>query len=174
MTTSTAATKVHATRHETYDDQLDRAIERAGKSGVKVLACGRIKSTGQRFWIVSSVSDADHPHLCFKLASGRISCDCKAGRSAGRDGVCHHVAAVVMHETVQADRRRRQAEEMEAAEREERAAIHARLSALNARMERHGAGAQPRQMEQAEWQREAAERDSAPLYRDTKPFSIFR
>lgn len=154
------------------DDQLDRAIERAGKNGVKVLATGRIKSTAQRFWIVSSATDAAHPHLCFLMASGRLSCDCKAGRASR---VCQHVAAVVMFETVQADRRRRQAEEIEAAEREEREAVHARLCELNARLERHGPrGAQPRQMEPAYWQRAAEERDAAPLYRDNKPFSIFR
>ena len=156
-----AATKVRS--RATYDDRLDRAIARAGTSGVKVLATGRVKSTAQRFWIVSSVSDATHPHLCFQLASARISCDCRSGRA--RPGTpCQHVAAVVMHETVQADRRRRQAEELEAAEREEMAALVvqnartlATLHDLNARMER-----------------DERQREAAPLYRDNKPFSIFR
>ena len=106
------------TQHSTtpQQDPLDAAIDRATRWGVRVLATGCVKSTTQRFWIVSSASDAAHPHLCFRLATGRLSCDCPAGR---RGHVCQHVASVVMHETVQAARRRRLAEQMEEAARDD-------------------------------------------------------
>ena len=124
MATATAlrpasATVKTQTTKTPQQDPLDAAIDRATRWGVRVLASGRVKSTTQRFWIVSSASDAAHPHLVFRLCTERLSCDCRAGR-AGR--TCQHVASVVMHETVQADRRRRLAEEMEEAAREEREA----------------------------------------------------
>lgn len=158
---------------------LDKAIERAGRQSVKVLASGRIKSTGQRFWLVSSQSHPERPHIVFLHAdTHRLSCDCPAGEH-GR--VCVHRASVHMHLTVQAARIAALDAQVEAGLREERAAGDAdaaeqqrlatavRTNIRTTLTMQCNANAQ-----HAQWAREARERETAPLLRSPQPISPWR
>lgn len=160
----------------TEQTTLDKAIERAGRLSIKVLASGRIKSTGQRFWLVSSQTHPERPHIVFLHAdTGRLSCDCPAG-SHGR--ICVHRAAVHMQLTVQAARFAALDAQVEAALRE--AEETSKIARLTTEMEAIAMAAAEtaaltrKQAQLEQWERESRERDAAPLYRDNRPFSIFR
>lgn len=155
--TTAAATVVSCEMYA--GDAFDRAVERATRQGVQVCGMGRFKEhPARRFAIVNSTSKPGRYHVV-SISDARLVCDCEAAQHGNR--VCVHVAATSMYLTARAARIRRHEEAVERALREEDAARNAdtarRLRELNARMER-----------------DARERDAAPLYRDNRGFSIFR
>lgn len=96
--------------------ELERAIERAGKAGLEVVGQGHRKADGAPVYMVPSATDQNHWHIVVRLGS-RLVCDCTAGKY---DRICQHRAAVYVELFNQAERRRRLAEEVEAALRQER------------------------------------------------------
>lgn len=97
--------------------ELDRAIDRATKAGLEVHGVGRRKSDNARVFAVPSQSEENLYHLV-ALVGSRLVCECKASQYGHH--ICCHRAAVHMYLTVEAERKQRQAEEVEAALRAER------------------------------------------------------
>lgn len=93
--------------------ELDRAVEKACKAGLEVMGTGHRKSDGAKIFAVPSQSQPNRFHIV-TLVGNRLICDCRSRV------ICCHRGAVHMEMVVQADRRRRLAEEVEAALREER------------------------------------------------------
>jgi hypothetical protein len=67
--------------------ELDRAIERAMRDGIVILARGTRKSDGARVWGVSSKSTHDYRLHQVVQVGGRLLCDCSASRGSV---ICKH------------------------------------------------------------------------------------
>lgn len=91
--------------------ELEKAIERACQNYIVVVAQGRFRDSNQQFFLTTSASSARH-HVVRLVAGNKLACDCEG---AQHGHICQHRASVYMHLQVQADRRSRQAEEVEAA-----------------------------------------------------------
>lgn len=95
-------------------NELERAIERATREGVEVVAQGRRKDNGQRVFCVPSQSHPGLWHLVTLTRGRYLACDCEAAKH-NPNTICVHRAATHMHLTVEADRRREHAREVEIA-----------------------------------------------------------
>ena len=145
--------------------ELDKAIDRACKAGLEVVAKGYRKADGAKIYAVPSQSEANRWHIV-TLLGNRLLCDCQSRV------VCAHRGAVHMELVVEADRRQQLAEDVEAALRDEREATSRRLLDDAARR----LETVERSLDAWEQEREQAreKRETAPLYRDNRPISIFK
>src|SRR5258706_8759478 len=94
--------------------ELDKAIERACQNYIIVTAQGRFRDSNQRFFLTTSAT-SPRSHVVRLDAGNTLVCDCQAAQHSNGQCICQHRAAVYMHLQVAADRKRRQAEEVEAA-----------------------------------------------------------
>lgn len=76
--------------------ELEKAIERAHRRGIIILARGTRKSDGARVFGVTSQRDPNYLHVVVVL-SGRLACDCPARV------ICTHRAIVYEALTVERD-----------------------------------------------------------------------
>jgi hypothetical protein len=120
------------------------AVERAAKRGVEVCGRGTRKSDGAPVYAVTSGSEANRWHLVV-VEAGRLVCDCRACV------YCCHRAAV--HERMVADRAAAQMAIVAAAVKVAQGAT---------------------KVAQRVPVRTDADRATAPLARDNRPFSLFK
>lgn len=90
--------------------ELDKAIERAEKNGIEVVAHGFAKKNNARIWCTNSHSDPDKWHVVM-LVGRRLVCDCNSAV------ICAHRGAVHVELVIEAAKK--QAEAVEAALQEE-------------------------------------------------------
>ena len=69
--------------------ELDRAIERAQRDGIVILARGTRKSDGARIWGVSSKSSHDYRLHQVVQVGGRLLCDCPSRVICKHRGLVH-------------------------------------------------------------------------------------
>lgn len=72
--------------------ELEKAIERAHRVGVTILARGIRKADGARVFGVTSQRDVNHLHVV-TLEGGRLVCDCAARVICCHRGLVHEILA---------------------------------------------------------------------------------
>lgn len=144
----------------TQQSELERAIERATEHGIIVLAQGRFKATNEKFYLTNS-SSTDGVHVV-KQHGNHLSCDCQASQHGK---ICQHRASVYMHLQVAAARRQAHAEAIEAA-LEQETAIAKPATGAAITTPKAATNATPKTSTQTPGR-------TAPLYRDSRPCSIF-
>lgn len=81
--------------------ELDKAIERAHREGLVIVARGVVKGSGLRLFWVAPLDDLAHQR-CVQVTGQRLTCECPARV------VCKHRGLI--HETLEREERARQAE----------------------------------------------------------------
>lgn len=96
--------------------ELDRAIERAERNGIRIVGRGTLKTSGTRYFITSGkTAQANHDHALHyvRVEGCRLVCDCAARVICTHRAVVH-VELAKEHAAVEAAQRileRRQAEQ---------------------------------------------------------------
>ena len=99
--------------------ELDRAIERAQRDGIVILARGTRKSDGARIWGVTSRTSHDHQLHQVVEVEHRLICDCPSRVICKHRGLVH-LDLAAEHAAIKAAQL---AEARQQAERRERAPI---------------------------------------------------
>jgi hypothetical protein len=115
------------TTQETQKIAYERALARAHRVGLEITGQGRMRTTGDRFLLVSSATEPGRSHVVV-IEGSRLHCDCQAS-NFGR--MCQHRALAHEYPVPESEQRRQLGVKRAALEMEEREEEPRRSPALD-------------------------------------------